>query len=101
MKKSLAIIALAALVMLASCKKDEQQPTGTKLRAGIEQHKNDSKTSLDGLQINWSEGDKLYVNNGTEGAEFTLTSGAGTNSGEFATTGDYTFNSNTNVAVYP
>ena len=104
MKKSFAIIALAALVMLASCKKDEQQPTGTKLRAGIEQQKSDSKTSLnpDDLTIKWSEGDELYVNNGyDEGARFTLTSGAGSATGEFTTQGEYYFDYNNNVAVYP
>ena len=101
MKKSLTIIALAALVMLAGCKKNDPKPNGTRLIAGIEKHKSDSKTSLDGLQIKWTEGDKLYVNNGTEGAQFTLTSGAGTATGEFATNGDYTFAAENNLAVYP
>ncbi len=100
MKKSLTIIALAALVMLAGCKKNEQT-TGTKLTAGIEKHKSDSKTSLDGLQIKWSENDQLYVNNGTTSACFTLVSGAGTTKGEFATEGEYPFAAENNVAVYP
>ena len=103
MRKSFTIIALAALVMLAGCKKNEQQPSGTKLSAGIEQHKSDSKTSLnpDDLKISWTAGDQLYVNNGSESAQFTLTSGADTPNGEFATTGDYTFANENNVAVYP
>ena len=102
MKKSLAIIALVALVMLAGCKKNEQQNTGTKLTAGIEQNKSNSKTSLnpDNLQITWSEGDQLYVNNGTDAACFTLTSNPGATTGEFATSDTYTFADN-NVAVYP
>lgn len=103
MKKSFGIIALVALVMLAGCKKNEQQITGTKLTAGIEQNKSNSKTSLnpDNLQITWSEGDQLYVNNGTAAACFTLTSNPGSTSGEFATTGEYTFADANNVAVYP
>ena len=102
MKKSFGIIALVALVMLAGCKKNEQQNTGTKLTAGIEQHKSNSKTSLnpDNLQITWSEGDQLYVNNGTDAACFTLTSNPGATTGEFATSDTYTFADN-NVAVYP
>ena len=100
MKKSFAIIALAALVMLAGCKKNDPKPNGTRLIAGIEKHKSDSKTSLDGLQIKWSEGDKLYVydKDAEEGAIFTLSSGEGTSTGEF--TGTYNF-TNENVAVYP
>ena len=101
MKKSFAIIALAALVMLAGCKKNEKE--GTVLKAGIEQHKTDgSKTSLnpDDLSINWTSGDQLLVNNGTAPGIFTLTTGAGTPTAEFATTGEYTFGGN-NVAVYP
>lgn len=101
MKKSFAIIALAALVMLAGCKKNDPKPNGTRLIAGIEKHKSDSKTSLDGTIIKWSESDKLYVNNGTTPATFTLVSGAGTTTGEFATTGEYTFAAENNVAVYP
>ena len=99
MKKTFGIIALAALVMLAGCKKNEQT-TGTKLTAGIEQNKSNSKTSLNDLTITWSAGDQLYVNNGTDAACFTLTSNPGATSGEFATTGEYTF-TDENVAVYP
>ena len=100
MKKSFAIIALAALVMLAGCKKNDPKPNGTRLIAGIEKHKSDSKTSLDGLQIKWTAGDKLYVydKDAEEGAIFTLSSGEGTSTGEF--TGTYNF-TNENVAVYP
>ena len=103
MKKSFAIIALAALVMLAGCKKNDQQPNGTKLIAGLEQHKSDSKTALnpDDLSISWSDDDALYVYNGNASAQFTLTSIADDGKGEFATTGDYTFADNNNVAVYP
>ena len=99
MKKTLGLIALAALVMLASCKKNEQT-TGTKLTAGIEQNKSNSKTSLNDLTITWSAGDQLYVNNGTDAACFTLTSNPGATTGEFATSDTYTFADN-NVAVYP
>lgn len=101
MKKSFTIIALAALVMLAGCKKNEEQPTGsTKLIAGIEQQKSDSKTSLnpDDLTITWSENDHLFVYNGATGADFALSTGAGTTKAEF--TGDCTF-TDSNLAVYP
>ena len=100
MKKTFGIIALAALVMLAGCKKNEQ-PTGTtKLTAGIEQHKSDSKTSLDSLQINWTADDQLYVydKDGEAPAYFILVSGAGTPTGVFE--GSYNF-TDENVAVYP
>ncbi len=101
MKKSLTIIALAALVMLAGCKKNDPKPNGTRLFAGIEKHKSNSKTSLNDLTITWSESDQLYVNNGTDAACFTLVSGAETTKGEFATTDEYTFAAENNVAVYP
>ena len=102
MRKSFTIIALAALVMLAGCKKNEQQNTGTKLTAGIEQNKSNSKTSLnpDDLKISWTTGDMILVNNGSEPKEFTLSSVDGEGRGEFACTGDYSFGA-TNVAVYP
>ena len=92
MKKTLGLIALAALVMLAGCKKNEEQPTGsTKLIAGIEQQKTNSKTSLDGLQIKWTAGDQLFVydKDGEAPALFNLISGAGTPTGVFE--GSYNF----------
>ena len=101
MKKTLGLIALAALVMLAGCKKNEEQPTGsTKLIAGIEQQKSDSKTSLNpnDLTITWSADDHLFVYNGATGADFALSTGAGTTKAEF--TGDCTF-TDSNLAVYP
>ena len=101
MKKVSLLIALAALVMFAGCKKDKDT-AGTVLKASIEQNKGNDRTSLnptDGA-INWTAGDKILVNNGTSTATFTLTGGAGTQDGTFVYNGDYVFGTD-NVAVYP
>ena len=90
---------MAALVLFAGCKKN-QETNGTTLTAAIEQHKTDgSRTSLnpDDLSISWTTGDTIKVNGD---AEFTLTSINGEGKGVFTHTGDYTFGEN-NVAVYP
>lgn len=100
MKKVTLVIALAALVLFAGCKKDNQTK-GTTLKASIEQHKGDSRTELnpDNGAINWTVGDKILVNNGTSTVTFNLTSSNGT-AGTFTYNGDYTFGES-NVAVYP
>lgn len=101
MKKSFAIILVAAVVMMASCKKNDETQ-GVTLKASIEQHKSDgSKTSLNpaDLTIAWTMGDKILVNNGTSSVPFTL-SGNGGATGTFVYNGEYTFGEN-NVAVYP
>ena len=101
MKKVTLLIALAALVVFAGCKK-EKETNGVVLKASIEQNKGNDRTSLnptDGA-INWTAGDKILVNNGTSNATFTLTTGAGSKNGTFTYNGDYTFGAS-NVAVYP
>ena len=101
-KLTLAIVALAALVMFAGCKK-EKETTGVTLKASIEQNTTD-RTSLhpNGQVANifWTAGDKVLVNNGTSNATFTLTTGAGSTEGTFTYNGDYEFGAS-NVAVYP
>ena len=93
---------MAALVMFAGCKKD-QDTAGTTLKASIEQNTSD-RTSLHPngttAEIHWTAGDKILVNNGTSNATFTLTTGAGSKNGTFTYNGDYTFGAS-NVAVYP
>ena len=101
MKKVTLLIAMAALVMLVGCKK-ENDTKGVTLKASIEQNKGNDRTSLDPANgaINWTAGDKILVNNGTSNATFTLTAGAGTIEGTFTYNGEYEFGAN-NVAVYP
>ena len=104
MKKLTLIIALAALVVFAGCKKENGNGTkGTIVKASIEQNMGD-RTSLHPMgttaEIHWTAGDKILVNNGTTSAIFTLDSGAGTKTGTFNYDGDYTFDAS-NVAVYP
>ena len=101
MKKVTLLIALAALVVFAGCKK-EKETNGVVLKASIEQNKGEGRTSLNPANgaINWTAGDKILVNNGTSTVAFTLTAGAGTTEGTFTYGGDYEFGAN-NVAVYP
>ena len=105
MKKVTLAIAMAALVLLAGCKKDKET-TGTTLKASIEQQSgNGSRTSIhpvadDQAEIHWTDGDKIVVNNGTSSQVFNLTAGAGGKTGTFTYNGEYTFGDN-NIAVYP
>ena len=101
MKKVTLLIAMAALVMLVGCKK-ENDTKGVTLKASIGQNKGNDRTSLNPSNgaINWTAGDKILVNNGTSSVPFTLTEGAGTTYGTFVYGGDYEFGTN-NVAVYP
>ena len=105
MKKVTLAIAMAALVLLAGCKKDKET-TGTTLTASIEQQSgNGSRTSIHPVadnkaEIHWTDGDKIVVNNGTSSQTFNLTAGAGGKTGTFTYNGEYTFGDN-NIAVYP
>ena len=105
MKKVTLLIAMAALVMLAGCKK-ENEATGTTVKASIEQNRSgNSKTSLVPVsgteaEIHWAEGDRIRVGNGTSSEIFTLTAGADSKTGTFTFEGDYAFGAS-NVAVYP
>jgi len=104
MKKVTLLIAMAALVLFAGCKKDKEI-TGTTLKASIEQYKSgDNKTSIVPVgteaEIRWTEGDQIVVNNGSTSDIFTLTNGQGTKNGTFTCDDEYTFGNN-NIAVYP
>ena len=61
----------------------------------------ETKTTLSNLQVLWSTGDKIKVFNSTnsDGVEYTLSSGAGQNVGEF--TGDAISGEGPFYAVYP
>lgn len=91
MKKSLLLISALALAwLLTSCKKKDDAPlTETTFKASIEKSNGNAlKTALDPSNGNvlWNEGDKIRVYNGNEEtAVFTLTDGAGTTEGMFAT----------------
>lgn len=67
------------------------------LEAGIDA--TDSKASLDGLKVLWSEGDAIAVYDGESVNMFTLVSGAGTKHGTFSGTASASASSFT--AVYP
>ena len=101
MRKVTLAIALAALVLFAGCNKDKETQ-GTILKASIEQHKSDSKTSLNPTNgaINWTAGDKIIVYNGTSSATFTLSAGAGSTNGTFNYAGEFEITDDTK-AVYP
>ena len=100
MKKLLFVIAMAALVMFAGCNKDKE--AGTVLKASIEQHKSDSKTSLNPTNgaILWTAGDKILVYNGISSATFNLTAGAGSTNGTFNYAGEFNLEENI-IAFYP
>lgn len=98
------IFILSSLVMMAACTEEETggESVATTLRASIE-HKAETKTHLSGPDNNiyktlWSEDDAIGVFAGSSNvSEFKLTSGAGTNSGEFRGT----IPSGNKIAVYP
>ena len=109
MKKQIKLITIgiAAVCLIASCKKNNENgnsetPTnGTRFTANIEQ--NDSRTYLDDLNVKWSEADRIKVSNNTGQTEvFQLTSGKETTSGVFHTvTGAIMTDDVPYVAVYP
>ena len=102
MKKVTLVIAMAALVLFAGCKKDNETK-GTTLKASIEQQKGDgSKTSLNPTNgaINWTTGDKILVYNGTSSVTFTLSAGAGSTNGTFNYAGEFEITDDTKAA-YP
>jgi len=100
----LKIFILSSLVTMAACTEEEtgDESVATTLRASIE-HKAETKTHLSGPDNNiyktlWSEDDAIGVFAGSSNvSEFKLTSGAGTNSGEFRGT----IPSGNKIAVYP
>lgn len=95
---------VASMLLLASCKKNNNTEVPKEgFAASIEQN-GDSKTSLNGLQVIWSAYDQIKVNNGTNTLTFELTNGAGSTDGTFYTGEEHpTFfdPSNHYTAVYP
>lgn len=102
-KLTLSIIAMAALALLAGCKKDQTTTTTSTLKANIVQNQGDgSRTSInpaDGA-ISWTTGDQILVSNGSSTKTFTLSGGAGTANGTFSCSGEFELGT-TNMAVYP
>ena len=99
------IFLLLSLALMSACAEEEPYYEGvaTTLHASIEQPAV-TKTALSGpvsglYKTLWRENDKIavYANGGTDGAEFTLSNGAGTNSGEFKGN----IPSGSRIAVYP
>lgn len=102
--KTLSVMALAGLMVLGSCKKNENTDNnGSVLFAGIEQPTSNAKTSLDPStgDITWTAGDKIMVNNGVETAEFRLTAGAGQTTATFNGPGSYADATTAYVAAFP
>jgi hypothetical protein len=90
MKKSLLLIALAGLMVLAACKKDKENQGVAQFTATMEHL--DGRTSLDpnNGQINWTAGDQIVISNADdETAIFSLQSGEGTTEGSFGTSDEF------------
>ena len=85
MKRAFFFAAVAAIGILAvSCSKEESKEVQT-FKASSEQTSETSKISLSGLQLRWSAGDQISVyDNASNVGVYALSSGEGTNSGEFA-----------------
>ena len=105
---SAALFAAAMIFTAASCSKQEtpnlpEEPKAETitLSASMELPDSETKTSLDGLSVKWSDGDRISVffGNNTTNNEFTLSSGDGETSGSF--TGEASQASETLYAVYP
>ena len=90
MKKSLLLIVLAGLMVLASCKKDKENQGVAEFTATIEHQ--GGRTSLDpnNGQILWTAGDQIVIANADdETAVFSLQSGEGTTEGGFGTSDEF------------
>lgn len=79
------ILGLAVLMAVAgSCKKNQNQDTSS-FSASIEV--DESRTYLDGMTVKWSEGDQIIVYGGGAPKTYTLSTGDGTQTATFTTTG--------------
>lgn len=102
--KKIVLILLGALAISASCSKSEQ-PTQEFVTINVSSE-GESKTSLDGSSVIWSQNDRMIVfSSGTStGKVFRLHSGAGTGSGSFfgevPTTADNYFACYPSTATY-
>lgn len=104
MKKYSALsLGLATAILMASCAKQGMPETGTFTKIyAVSAEQQDSKTSLNGTNVLWSQGDQIDIisNGGGKAATiFTLTGGAGTNQGEF--TGSHASSSAPFFYIYP
>ena len=113
MKSMLAL--MAGAMVFTACSSDdefeninEQKASSLKpmtFTASMEGHGDATRTAIDGLNINWSTGDKIAIFDGVEDAdhnfarEFTLVGGAGSTSGTF--TGSAAEGAEVYYALYP
>lgn len=113
MKSMLAL--MAGAMVFTACSSDdefeninEQKASSLKpmtFTASMEGHGDATRTAIDGLNINWSTGDKIAIFDGVEDAdhnfahEFTLAGGAGSTSGTF--TGSAAEGAEVYYALYP
>lgn len=114
-KLSYISIAFAALTAFTSCSKDMDAPEQNIAPAGaprtFEVSSPETKTTLDGLHVNWAAGDEIRVyghntstDTYTDNAVYELTSGAGSGTGTFTLKAGETGLSGTYdeyYAVYP
>ena len=86
LKTHILFLGLAAMCMLASCKKDKENGSnaGEGFEASTEQGVSGSKTYLDGTTVKWTDDDRIKVVNG-EGTmlKFHLVEGRNTTHGKF------------------
>ena len=100
------LMAIGAITLLTACSSDDNEGTGSKSKQVItftatqEVASTATKAAVveDGKTINWEEGDKLSVLDGTNNNEFTLKSGATTTEGIFEGTA---LTATSYTAVYP
>ena len=103
------MMAFAAIVSFASCSSEDNNTTienesATKVmtftatQEGDEQSTRAAISTSDSKVINWEEGDKISIFDGTNNNQFTLTDGAGRTSGKFSGKAGQ---SNSYTAVYP
>lgn len=78
------LFSAAAIALLAvACTKEQPvienvSSDGLKVTASVEQPGGDTKTSLDGLNVKWTVGDKIKLTNGTQTAIYQATTAATT-----------------------
>lgn len=101
--KRIFIICATFAVMLCSCQK-ENVVTDEKVNTISATVPTETKTTIDGLHVTWSAGDRIAAHNysgaGTQ-SEYTLTSGEGTSNAEFNLTSGSGVNADGFRGFYP
>ncbi len=111
MKKSI-LLTGALMLMMASCSDEEillneevknyAEPTLTIIATQGEDASTRIAYNPDGetISLTWTEGDAIYVTDGTDYVELALTDGEGTNKGTFETTEDLPFEEGAQLKAY-